>query len=135
MVEDVIRAETVSSRGPDRRTGPSYPAWARTLYAGGVFFVGLLTSLLALVASGPLFVSGETWEGLAIWWFMAWPSFLVLAGLSALAYPLYRRSTTWRRLLTMILVNSTMVVLLGLGLTYGLSSLFPTIGRWLLAWL
>jgi hypothetical protein len=124
------------SAAPPTVSGPSviYPTWARLAYVLALLAVVFLLSFVSLVTVGPMFRSGESWEGVAIYWFMAWPAFLLLCAGSALVYPTYRRAASWGRVLTVFLANVFFVILLGQGLTVALSVLFPMVGRWLLFW-
>ena len=112
-----------------------YPIWARVLYVSALLALVFLLSFLILVAIGPLFPPSESWEAAVIWWFMAWPMFLLLGVTSVVVYPTYRRARSWGHVCIVFLGNASIVILLGQGLTVGLTILFPKVGRWLLSWL
>jgi hypothetical protein len=125
-----IRLQIVSIKA-----GKPSTRWARVTYICALLVVVFLLSFLVLVALGPLLPNGEVWAGFAFWWVGAWPMFVLLGATSIVIYPTYRRASSWARVFMVFLGNAMIVMLLGQGLTVGLTLLFPAYGRWLLSWL
>ena len=101
-----------TTRGtPEIAARPASQRAGRMAYGLFVAFAGVLEAFLIVVATGPYFSNGESWQAFALGWLVfGTPAGLVLGCVSAIAvYPLYVRLSSWTRLGAMCFLNVLVV--------------------------
>jgi len=87
------------------------PVLTPLLYGASVTLAAALSSLLAVVLTGPFIGMGESYEGLALVWYFSLP-LAALGGLaSTFVYPYYRSRQSWRGVTAVFISNVVAVIL------------------------